>query len=96
MAGNLASHGRLPITSALRPTVISKFPSSWRKASRELQSSRLPSSLFHQTMEGERGGVYPQRWPLEECGDGDLGLGVHSLRMLPVEKGERTTIKMAA
>ena len=47
-------------------------------------------------MEGKGGGVYPQRRPPEECLDGDLGLGVHSLRILPVEKGERTTIKMAA
>ena len=32
MADNLASHGRLTTTSAPRPAVISKFPSSWRKA----------------------------------------------------------------
>jgi len=46
-------------------------------------------------MERERGGVYQQRWPLEERGNGDLGLIVHALRLLLVETGKRTTIKMA-
>ena len=44
-------------------------------------------------MEGERGGVYQQRWPLEKTGDSDPGLVVHSLRLLLVETGERTTIR---
>lgn len=44
-------------------------------------------------MEGERGEVYQQRWPLEERGDSDPGRVVHSLRLLLVETGERTTIR---
>ena len=46
-------------------------------------------------MERERGGVYQKRWPLEERGEGDLGLMVHALRLLIVETGKRTTINMA-
>ena len=79
---SLSCNIEIPLLLAQSLTGVAVFPA--------------PFYYLRSDNEGERGGVYQQRWPLEERGDGVLGCVVHSLRLLPVETGERTTTKMAA